>query len=724
MATSTMAPFPSQHPFTTKAHWYPPCISAMEGRAAAGYSLLFTELAVIAAVIVVQGLQVLYTSLNSPPQLTGWKSSSGDPCGESWRGITCQGSSVVSIQLSGMGLNGTMGYLLANLASLETLDLSNNNIHDSIPYQLPPKLTSLNVAGNNLSGNIPYSLSNMNALNYLNISRNMLSQSVGDMFSSHSALATLDISFNNFAGDLPPSFMSLTNLSTLLVQNNQLTGSLNGLVGLPLTTLNVANNHFSGWIPQELVSIPNFVYNGNEFSNGPAPPYTAPPPGRSRNNGTQSPPFGHSPNTDIPSNTHREHKNRLTAGAIVGIAIGCGVGVILLLLLLVFCLRKGNKKEVVARLSTGSQPASVVSMGMQEQRSKPSLNTSDLKSPPAESVTVERLQGKSGSLRRVKPPLTAPSYTVVALQTATNSFSQENLVGEGSLGRVYRAEFPSGKIMAIKKVDNAALSLQDEDDFLKAVSNMSRLRHPNIVALIGYCAEHGQRLLVHDYVGNASLHDMLHFADERSRMLTWNVRVRVALGTARALEYLHEVCLPPVVHRNLKSANILLDEELNPHLSDCGLAAMKPNTERQVSSTQMIGSFGYSAPEFALSGMYTVKSDVYSFGVVMLELLTGRKPLDSSRVRSEQSLVRWATPQLHDIDALSKMVDPNLNGMYPAKSEHSFLMQPEPEFRPPMSEVAQALVRLMQRASIVKKRSSDESGFVLRTPDPEPSDML
>ncbi|CAA0837207.1 Protein STRUBBELIG-RECEPTOR FAMILY 8 [Striga hermonthica] len=223
---------------------------------------------------------------------------------------------------------------------------------------------------------------------------------------------------------------------------------------------------------------------------------------------------------------------------------------------------------------------------------------------------------------------------------------------------------------------------------------------------------------------------MLHFADERSRMMTWNVRVRVALGTARALEYLHEVCLPSVVHRNLKSANILLDEELNPHLSDCGLAAMAPNTERQVSSTQMIGSFGYSAPEFALSGIYTVKSDVYSFGVVMLELLTGRKPLDSSRVRSEQSLVRWAAPQLHDIDALSKMVDPNLNGMYPAKSLSRFAdiialcVQPEPEFRPPMSEVAQALVRLMQRASILKKQSSDGSGFVLRTPDPEPSDML
>ncbi|XP_042037244.1 protein STRUBBELIG-RECEPTOR FAMILY 8-like [Salvia splendens] len=719
----------------------------MERRPAASFLI---ELSVIAAVILnscaavggttdpsdAQGLQVLYTSLNSSSRLTGWKSSGGDPCGESWKGITCQGSSVVSIQISGLGLTGTMGYLLNNLVSLKTLDLSNNNIHDSIPYQLPPNLTSLNLAANNLSGNIPYSISTMGSLNYVNISRNVLSQAVGDMFANHSDLATLDISFNNFTGDLPLSFASLTNLSTLQVQSNQLTGSLNTLVDLPLTNLNVANNHFSGWIPQELISIPNFVYDGNTFANGPAPPpppYTSPPPGRSRNNSRKAPPAGHTPQSNTPNKSHDESKNGSKVGLIIGIVLGSLFAVGFFLLALFLCLRWGNKKEIAARPPTGSLPLSghKVNVEMQEQRSMPTATASDLKPPPAESVPVERLQGKNGSLKRVQYPITAATYTIAALQTATNSFSQENLVGEGSLGRVYRADFPNGKIMAIKKVDHAALSLQEEDNFLEAVSNMSRLRHPNIVALAGFCAEHGQRLLVHDYIGNGSLHDMLHFADERSKMLTWNARVRVALGTARALEYLHEVCLPSVVHRNLKAANILLDEDFNPHLSDSGLASLAPNTERQVSSTQMIGSFGYSAPEFALSGIYTLKSDVYSFGVVMLELLTGRKPLDSSRVRSEQSLVRWATPQLHDIDALAKMVDPTLNGMYPAKSLSRFAdiialcVQPEPEFRPPMSEVVQALVRLMQRASIVTRRPSEESGFAFKSSaDHEGNDML
>ncbi|KAF3451762.1 hypothetical protein FNV43_RR07858 [Rhamnella rubrinervis] len=676
----------------------------------------------------VQALQVMYTSLNSPPQLTGWKSSGGDPCGESWKGITCERSAVVSIDVSGLGLNGTLGYLLSDLRSLRKFDLSDNNIQETIPYQLPPNLTSLNLGNNNLSGNLPYSISSMVSLNYLNLTHNSLSLSIGDILANLVGLATLDLSFNNFSGDLPNSFSSLSNLSSLYVQNNQLTGSLNVLTSLPLSTLNIANNHFTGWIPRELSSIHSFIYDGNSFDNGPAPPpppYNPPPPGKSRTTRNHSGSGTHTPD----SKHEGSHSDKgLTVGSLIGIILGSVCVALIALLALAFCIRKNKDGNARASRESVSFGSNNVNTEMQEQRVKPMAAVTDLKPPPAENVMGERLSGKNGSVKRIKSPITATSYTVASLQTATNSFNQEFLIGEGSLGRVYRAEFPNGKIMAIKKIDNAALSLQEEDNFLEAVSNMSRLRHPNIVTLVGYCAEHGQRLLVYEYIENGSLHDMLHFAEEGSKTLTWNARVRVALGTARALEYLHEVCLPSVVHRNFKSANILLDEELNPHLSDCGLAALNPNTERQI-STQMVGSFGYSAPEFALSGVYTVKSDVYSFGVVMLELLTGRKPLDSSRVRSEQSLVRWATPQLHDIDALAKMVDPALNGMYPAKSLSRFAdiialcVQPEPEFRPPMSEVVQALVRLVQRASVVKRRSSDESGFAYRTPDHEAIDM-
>lgn len=675
----------------------------------------------------VQALQVLYGALNNPSQLSNWKSNGGDPCGESWKGVKCDGSAVVSLELSGLGLSGSMGYLLSNLNSLNTLDVSDNNIHEIIPFQLPPNLTSLNLAGNNFTGNLPYSISTMLSLNYLNVSHNSLSQAIGDVFPNHTALGTIDLSHNNFSGDLPPSFSNLSNLSTLHLQNNQLTGTLNVLLGLPLTDLNVAHNSFTGWVPKELTSIPHFVYDGNSFDNGPAPPpppYTPPPPGRSRNRSHSSPASRSHNEADAPSS--QEERSGLSVGSVVGIVLGSSFMIIFaVLLLLCLYMRKNKKKENGRPRTSGNGSIATGKTEMQEQRVKSMAAVADLKSPSVDKLVVD---GLPGSVKRVKSPITATSYTVATLQTATNSFSQENLIGEGSLGRVYKGDFPNGKVLAIKKIDNTALSLQEEDNFLEAVSNMSRLRNPSIVSLVGYCAEHGQRLLVYEYVANSSLHDVLHFSEEGGRRLSWNARVKVALGTARALEYLHEVCLPSVVHRNFKSANILLDEELNPHLSDCGLAALQPNTERQV-STQMVGSFGYSAPEFALSGVYTVKSDVYSFGVVMLELLTGRKPLDSSRSRSEQNLVRWATPQLHDIDALSKMVDPALNGMYPAKSLSRFAdvialcVQPEPEFRPPMSEVVQALVRLVQRATVVKRRSSDDSGFGYKTPDHESIDM-
>ncbi|XP_019052738.1 PREDICTED: protein STRUBBELIG-RECEPTOR FAMILY 8-like isoform X2 [Nelumbo nucifera] len=626
--------------------------------------------------------------------------------------------------------------MLSSLFSLRTLDLSDNNIHDSIPYQLPPNLTSLNLASNNLSGNLPYSISSMVSLNYLNLSHNSIFQSIGDIFANLQGLSILDLSFNNFSGDLPNSFGSLSNLSTLYLQSNQLTGSVNILADLPLDNLNIANNHFTGWVPREFSSIPNFIYDGNSFENGPAPPpppYTPPPPGRSHNNRNHSGPGTHTPQGSDGQASHdnENDKKGLATGALVGIVLGSTLVALCVVIVFILCLKRGKKERGSSAAPSSGTPVGtdgVISTELQEQKFRSMAVATDLKPPPAEKVMAERAYGKNGSISRAKSPITATSYTVASLQMATNSFSQEYLIGEGSLGRVYRAEFPNGKVLAVKKIDSAALSLQEEDNFLEAVSNMSRLRHQNITSLVGYCTEHGQRLLVYEYIGNGTLHDMLHFSDDGSKRLTWNARVKIALGTARALEYLHEVCLPSVVHRNFKSANILLDEELNPHLSDCGLAALTPNTERQV-STQMVGSFGYSAPEFALSGIYTVKSDVYSFGVVMLELLTGRKPLDSSRVRSEQSLVRWATPQLHDIDALAKMVDPALNGMYPAKSLSRFAdiialcVQPEPEFRPPMSEVVQALVRLMQRASVVKRRSSDDSSFIHKLPDYEAVEM-
>ncbi|KAJ8755765.1 hypothetical protein K2173_024309 [Erythroxylum novogranatense] len=677
-------------------------------------------------------LRTMYSSLNSPPQLTAWSSNGDDPCGQSWKGVTCSGSRVTEIKLSGLGLSGSMGFQLSSLTSLTNLDMSNNNLAGGIPYQLPPNLTRLNLANNQFSGEIPYSISQMTSLEYLNLAHNQLQNQLNNMFGQLSSLSTLDVSFNSMTGNLPESFSSLSSMTSMYLQNNQFTGTIDVLSSLPLENLNVANNHFTGWIPQPLANI-NLQKEGNNWNSGSAPP---PPPG--------TPPAPKHPSHKSGGNNSPSDggskKSGITGGGIAGIIISIFVvGAIVAF----FLLKRRSRRSSSDIEKLDNQPfAPLSSSEVQEMKSVQAPSTvitktldssasMNLRPPPSDrhkSFDEDDFLKKPVVAKKPTPvPVNVTSYSVADLQIATGSFSVENLLGEGSFGRVYRAQFDDGKVLAVKKINAACLPSDMTEDFTEIVSKISKLDHPNVTELVGYCSEHGQQLLVYEFHKNGSLHEFLHMSDEYNKPLIWNSRVKIALGTARALEYLHEVCSPSIIHKNIKSANILLDTELNPHLSGSGLASFLPNADQILS--QNAGS-GYSAPEVTMSGHYTLKSDVYSFGVVMLELLTGRKPFDSSRPRLEQSLVRWATPQLHDIDALSKMVDPALKGLYPVKSLSRFAdvialcVQPEPEFRPPMSEVVQALVRLVQRANMSKRTVGNDHGAPQQADNPNTQDYM
>ncbi|XP_058113455.1 protein STRUBBELIG-RECEPTOR FAMILY 5-like isoform X2 [Magnolia sinica] len=629
----------------------------------------------------VAALTVMYTSLNSPSQLTGWRSSGGDPCGESWKGIECSGSSVTEIRLSGLGLTGTMGYQLSSLTSVTYFDLSKNKLSGDIPYQLPPNVLHINLASNSFTGGIPYSISQMTDLKYLNLGHNRLSGQLSDMFGKLPKLSLLDLSFNSLSGNLPPSFASLKSLSTLYLHNNQFTGPIDALARLPLDDLNVENNRFTGWIPKKLKDIDAIQTQGNKWSD------------------PQANEISHSFNNN--GNT----KFLLKVGAIA-------VSVVILLILAVFLL------VIVARKSSSSPPSHFLDDEKFNQKRSFSPLVSrefkELQTMEATSFTVDTLD-KFASMG-VKPPpnwqksssnnevmsrfssrkstdlITATAYSLEDLQGATGSFGLVHDIGQGSIGHVYKAKYEDGKVLAVKKIDSAILENGGSEEFMNVVSRILQLRHPNITELVGHCAENGYYLLVYQFLKNGSLHDFLHLSDEYSKPLTWNTRIRIALGTARAVEYLHEICSPSTMHKNIKSSNILLDTELNPHLSECGLATFYQHTSWSSED-------GYNAPECIKPSAYTLKSDVYSFGVVMLELLTGRKPFDSSKPIEEQSLVGWAAPHLHNINALEDMVDPALRGLYPPKSLSRFAdvialcVQTEPEFRPLMSEVVQSLGR-------------------------------
>ncbi|KVH89574.1 Protein kinase, catalytic domain-containing protein [Cynara cardunculus var. scolymus] len=414
--------------------------------------------------------------------------------------------------------------------------------------------------------------------------------------------------------------------------------------------------------------------------------------------------FGQSPPEPPPHSPGKS--NSLTKNKVVLVAIGGFLILIILASGLCFCISRRRKEKSTVEVSkrehvknatlnvfkpserrdTGSKDSLARSAEKLETVSKSKedhridmakVDASSFPTPPAlplqpsprERVIVKPLAVPPANQRPTsrKNVNSARFFSIASLQEYTDSFSQENLVGSGMLATVYKAELPSGKRLAIKKLDDATSRKWSDERFMELVTNVSKLRNENIVGLEGYCVERGQRLFVYEYCENGTLHEALHLNDEMHERLSWNSR----------------------------STNVLFDDELNARVSDCGLAPLLPLSHASQGS-------GYGAPELE-SGVYTYQSDVYSFGVIMLELFTGRKAFDSSRPRGEQFLVRWAISRLHDIEALAGMVDPSVRATCSSKSLSRFAdiislcVQPEPEFRPPMSEIVESLLHMIQR---------------------------
>ncbi|KAI5059352.1 hypothetical protein GOP47_0025671 [Adiantum capillus-veneris] len=300
-------------------------------------------------------------------------------------------------------------------------------------------------------------------------------------------------------------------------------------------------------------------------------------------------------------------------------------------------------------------------------------------------------------------PIQAPCLSMEQLKEATENFGPKALIGEGSYGRVYYATL-DGKAAAIKKLDTTNQQ-ESNEEFLSQVSMVSRLKHDNLVEFVGYCVDGNLRILAYEFATMGSLHDVLHGRKgvqgaQPGPVLDWMQRVKIAVGAARGLEYLHEKVQPPVIHRDIRSSNVLLFDDFTAKVADFNLSNQAPDMAARLHSTRVLGTFGYHAPEYAMTGQLTQKSDVYSFGVVLLELLTGRKPVDHTMPRGQQSLVTWATPRLSE-DKVKQCVDPKLKGEYPMKgvakmaAVAALCVQYEAEFRPNMSIVVKALQPLL-----------------------------
>ncbi|KAK4753067.1 hypothetical protein SAY87_021865 [Trapa incisa] len=289
-------------------------------------------------------------------------------------------------------------------------------------------------------------------------------------------------------------------------------------------------------------------------------------------------------------------------------------------------------------------------------------------------------------------------YTLAELKTATRNFSPNTVLGEGGFGRVFKgwvdertlapSRVGTGIPVAVKKSNPD--SEQGLQEWQAEVKFLGKFSHPNLVKLLGYCWEDRQFLLVYEYMQKGSLENYLFRKCPES--LPWDVRIKIAIGAARGLDFLH-TSEKSVIYRDFKSANILLDEDYNAKLSDFGLAKLGPANGNSHVTTRVMGTYGYAAPEYVATGHLYVKSDVYGFGVVLLEMLTGLRALDTNRPAGQLSLVKWAEPSLSDKKRLRKIMDPRFGGQYPmtgaAQAAQLVLrcLDGDPKNRPAMDEV-------------------------------------
>lgn len=287
------------------------------------------------------------------------------------------------------------------------------------------------------------------------------------------------------------------------------------------------------------------------------------------------------------------------------------------------------------------------------------------------------------------------------LKSATGNFRPDSILGEGGFGFVFKgwieengtapAKPGSGITVAVKSLKPDGL--QGHREWVAEVDFLGQLHHPNLVKLIGYCIEDDQRLLVYEFMTRGSLENHLF---RRTIPLPWSNRIKIATGAAKGLAFLHGGT-EPIIYRDFKTSNILLDTEYNAKLSDFGLAKAGPQGDKTHVSTRVVGTYGYAAPEYVMTGHLTSKSDVYSFGVVLLEILTGRRSMDKKRPSGEQNLVMWARPYLADKRKVYQLVDPRLELNYSVKGVQKVsqiaynCLSRDSKARPTMDEVVKAL---------------------------------
>ncbi|KAK8554053.1 hypothetical protein V6N12_031031 [Hibiscus sabdariffa] len=624
------------------------------------------------------------------------------------------------LNLNGNQLVGLIPISLANMR-LEKLDLSNNHLMGPIPVFKASKVTFNSnkfcqatpgllcspevmaligfLEGVNYPPRLVSSWSDNDPCNWLGIRCNGGNVSI------------INLPHYNLSGSLSPSIAKLDSLSQIRLQSNNLSGPIpsNWTSLKSLETLDLSGNDLSGPLPKFSGTV-NLVTTGNPLLDGsktaPTVGDNTPPessvspsdvplsPRSSRDSGSTT------DDVSVESTKTKGFKRNTFVSIIVPVA-SFAVLAFLVISLSIYCYKKRKASELastslVIHPRDPSDPDNTVKVVVAAN------NTNGSTSTVTGSGSASRNSSSIG-----EPHVIEAGNLVISVQVlrdVTKNFAPENEIGRGGFGVVYEGKLDDGTQIAVKRMEAGVITKKALDEFQAEIAVLSKVRHRHLVSLLGYSIEGNERILVYEYMSQGALSKHLfHWKSLKLEPLSWKRRLNIALDVARGMEYLHTLAHRSFIHRDLKSSNILLGDDFRAKVSDFGLVKLAPDGERSV-MTRLAGTFGYLAPEYAVTGKITTKADVFSFGVVLMELLTGLTALDDDRPEETQYLAAWFWHIKSDKEKLRAAVDPAIDVKDETLDSISIIAElaghctaREPSQRPDMGHAVNVLAPLVEK---------------------------
>ncbi|CAG7872949.1 unnamed protein product [Brassica rapa] len=599
--------------------------------------------------------------------------------------VSLAGSSLQQLYLNGQKLNGSIS-VLQNMTSLVEIDLQGNAFSGPIPdLSGLQSLRLFNVRENQLTGVVPPSFTGLNSLTVVNLTNNYF-QGASPLFDK-SVSVDVVAKTNSFCLDTPGalcdsrvetllsiaesfgypvklamswkgndpcgSWLGITcsgsNVTVVNLGRQELTGSISPSFAklVSLETINLSNNKLSGSIPKKLTTLPKLRMldvSNNDFYGG-------------------VPKFREGVNVVTTGNLNIDKDGPSSSVKIIVPVVGGVVGALCLVGLGV-CLyakkrmrpakvRSPNTNMVIHPHHSGDSDAIKLTVAASSLNNGGGGGTESSYSHSG-SANSDIHVVESGNL----------VISIQVLRSVTNNFSEENILGRGGFGVVYKGELHDGTKIAVKRMESSVVSDKGLAEFKSEITVLTKMRHRHLVALLGYCLDGNERLLVYEYMPQGTLSQHLfHWKEEERKPLDWTRRLAISLDVARGVEYLHTLAHQSFIHRDLKPSNILLGDDMRAKVSDFGLVRLAPEGKYSI-ETRVAGTFGYLAPEYAVTGRVTTKVDIFSLGVILMELITGRKALDETQPEDSVHLVTWfrrvAASKERDENAFKNAIDPNI----------------------------------------------------------------